>query len=175
MGDVPHKSPGNKAPVSPNSDTQKESFRCLCICLVSWTWGLMTSSAMMSAWTPLSRVLAGNRMNPVCPSTGGNLYCELYWFRKLYCNLYWASQCVQCKKIGLLNSNTSCLKLSIQMTTVPHLQYFPLGMQPKKLHVHSCYMDETSDPKSESNSRKRGRNSASNTLLFQIGIWHQLS
>jgi hypothetical protein len=99
---------------------------------------LMTSSAMMSAWTPLSRVLAGNRMNPVCPSTRGNLYCELYWFRKLYCNLYWASQCVQCKKIGLLNSNTSCLKLSIQMTTVPHLQYFPLWMQPKKLHVHSC-------------------------------------
>ena len=27
---------------------------------------------------------------------------------------------------------TNCLELNIQMTTVPHLQYFPLEMQPKK-------------------------------------------
>ncbi len=32
MGDVPHKSPGNKALVIPNSDTQKkETCRCFCI------------------------------------------------------------------------------------------------------------------------------------------------
>jgi hypothetical protein len=34
MGDVPHKSPGNKALVSLNSDTKKKHFRCFSICLV---------------------------------------------------------------------------------------------------------------------------------------------
>ncbi len=34
MGDVPHRSPGNKALVISNSDTKKETFRCFHIYLV---------------------------------------------------------------------------------------------------------------------------------------------
>ncbi len=68
MGDVPHKSPGKKALVIRNLDTQKEMFRCFCIYLVPWTWRLTTSSVMTSAWTPLSWVLEGNR----------KLYCSLH-------------------------------------------------------------------------------------------------
>ena len=84
---------------------KKKCFRCLCICLVPWTWELTTSSAMTSAWTPLSRVLAGNGTNPACPSTSGNSYCESYWFKKLYCNLYSASHLCKYKKLKWLTSN----------------------------------------------------------------------
>ncbi len=40
---------------------------------------------------------------------------------------------------------------------------FSTGNAPKNLHVHNCYMAEALDPESESISRKKEINSASNT------------
>ncbi len=70
-----------------------------------------------------------------------------------------ATNCTTFGNLGLLNSNQlSQIEHSNTTSTV-----LSTGKALKNLHVHNCYMAETLDPKSESISRKGGRNSASST------------
>ncbi len=74
---------------------------------------------------------------------------------------YRTANCTTLGSLGLLNSNQlSQIENSDSSTTST---VFSTGNVPKNIVPHSCYMAETLDPKSESNSRKRGENSVSNT------------
>ncbi len=70
-----------------------------------------------------------------------------------------ATNCTTLENLGLLDSNQlSQIELFSTTPTV-----FSNGNASKKLHIHNCCMAETLDPKSESISRKRGRNGAFST------------
>jgi hypothetical protein len=75
---------------------------------------------------------------------------------------YRIASCTTLGSLGLLDSNQlSRIKNSDSSTTTT---VFSTGNAPKNMVTHSCYMAEAFDPKSESNSRKRGENIVSNTL-----------
>jgi len=75
---------------------------------------------------------------------------------------YRTASCTTLGSLGLLNSNQLSRIKNSDSSTTPTV--FSTGNAPKNIVTRSCYMAETLDPKSESNSRKRGENSVSNTL-----------
>jgi hypothetical protein len=76
---------------------------------------------------------------------------------------YCTANCTTLGKLGLLNSNQlSRIEYSDYSSTTPTV--ISTGNAPKHIVIPSCYMAETLDPKSDSNSSKGGKNSVSNTL-----------
>ncbi len=75
---------------------------------------------------------------------------------------YCTANCTALGSLGLLNSNQlSRIRYSDTSTTST---VFSTGNAPEKIVTHSCYMAEMLDPKSDSDSRKGGKNSVFNTL-----------
>ena len=72
------------------------------------------------------------------------------------------ANCTALGSLGLLNNNQlSRIRYSDASTTST---VFSTGNAPENIVTHSCYMAEILDPKSDSDSRKRGENSVFNTL-----------
>ena len=128
MGDVPHKSPGPKALVIPNSDTKKKKHF-----LDAFAF---TSFLELDVWQHLPRW-----------HQRGLLHHE-FWRGTGNCTAACTNlkENVQYKKLGIINSDQlSGIDNLDSSSTNPTVTVFFTGNAPKNLHVNNCYMAETVD------------------------------
>ncbi len=126
MGDVPHKSPGNKALVIWNLDTKKK--KCFLDAFA------FTSFLELDVWQHLPRWRQRG------------LLCHEFWRGTGNCTAACTNskENLQYKKLGILNSNQLSGIENLDSSSTNPTVFFT-GNAPKNLHENNCYMAESVD------------------------------